>query len=90
MLSLQFKCSGSSPFEHCLSYVKGQHNSTGNETCKSWIKIETCDFPFTHYFGESGTYTLIIVIRNQVTTSVNQVAVNIYQGELQERTTTID
>lgn len=55
------------------------YNATGNETCPYYYDIDECEFDYSRYFSESKT--VLFFIRNDVSETVNQVTINIYEGE---------
>ncbi|CAG9829698.1 unnamed protein product [Diabrotica balteata] len=85
MLSLKVQCYGSKNFDFCVKYVKGEYNVTGNETCKYYNTLETCEFPVMRYLNVPKT-TILIIVKNDLNKIVQPVTVNIYsvkkQGQL--------
>ncbi|KAG8223481.1 hypothetical protein J437_LFUL001975 [Ladona fulva] len=81
MLNLQITCKGSYPYSHCVHIVTGSYNVTGNETCRpgEGSTAPFCEFYYMHYFPLATTYTVLIIIANDVSVKVTQVAVNIYE-----------
>lgn len=61
-----------------LFLLAAPYNATGNETCDYYLMYDTCDIPYDRYFGDSRT--ILFFIRNEVSETVNQVTVNIYEG----------
>ncbi|XP_059612516.1 uncharacterized protein LOC132258962 isoform X2 [Phlebotomus argentipes] len=89
LLSLKVKCSGSPPFQHCIKVHNGPYNITGNETCIGWLPTDACDFDVTHFLSQAQPYTLLVIIKNDVTKTINQVAVNIYEVKKQSQLSVI-
>lgn len=85
VMELNVKCIGSPPIEYCTKIILGAYNTTGNETCDAWFTPETCDFSFTHYFGEVQPNTVLIFMRNQVTVLTKVVTINIYDVKKQSQ-----
>lgn len=89
VLNLEVQCSGSPPFEYCYRTSTKPFNSTGNETCEVWHPIPTCQFRITRYFFEAKPYTILIVMRNQVTLINKEITVNIYNVKKQSQLSVI-
>lgn len=53
----------------------------GNETCPSYAMRFDCQFLVMHYFREPSLYTVLIIIRNDVSKIVTKVGINVYEGE---------
>lgn len=60
---------------------------TGNETCIKWMPNDANSFPITHFFPKS--YTIIIIIRNDVIQINKEVKVNIYEAQKQSQLSVI-
>lgn len=60
-------------------YFAAPYNITGNEGCVFYSNLSTCRFPYTRYFNESKT--VLFFLRNEVSSTVNKVTINIYEGE---------
>lgn len=89
VLNLKVKCTGSPPFQMCINIMPGLYNITGNETCNvRWVTLETCNFPITHY-EPAQTYTIVLLLRNQVSQMTKQVTVNFYQATKQSQLSVI-
>lgn len=79
MLNLSVTCNGSAPYAYCIKIVLGEYNATGNETCLNERIISDCQLAVLHYFRLSDTYTVLIIIGNEVSKKVSPVVVNVYQ-----------
>lgn len=53
----------------------------GNETCPTYAVRSHCQFLVMHYFREPSLYTVLIIIRNDVSKIVTKVGINVYEGE---------
>ncbi|KAJ4446185.1 hypothetical protein ANN_12878, partial [Periplaneta americana] len=80
MLDLKVSCNGSADIGYCIRFFTGSYNVTGNETCPTLISTD-CQFSVIHYFREPSMYTLLIIIRNDVSKVVNKVGINVYEGK---------
>lgn len=96
LLSLNIKCQGSKKIQFCyffkpgnmqtalmvfrvlLVHFAGLYNVTGNETCGHFIELETCEFPIRRYLQDK--YTVVIIIKNDVSKQITPVAVTVYKG----------
>ncbi|XP_069695665.1 uncharacterized protein [Periplaneta americana] len=78
MLDLKVSCNGSADIGYCIRFFTGSYNVTGNETCPTLISTD-CQFSVIHYFREPSMYTLLIIIRNDVSKVVNKVGINVYE-----------
>lgn len=85
--SLRVKCHGTPPYEYCIKLKDAEYNRTGNETCRRWSPIDTCDFPFSHF--SSTTYKVLVIVRNRVAQQSREVAINIYKVEKQSQLSVI-
>lgn len=54
-----------------------------------WIPTDTCDFDATHFTSQAEQYILLVIIKNDVTKTINQVAVNIYEVKKQSQLSVI-
>ncbi|PNF42397.1 hypothetical protein B7P43_G02554 [Cryptotermes secundus] len=79
MLNLQVQCNGSAMIEYCIRILPGSYNVTGNETCPSYASRSHCQFLVMHYFREPSLYTVLIIIRNDVSKIVTKVGINVYE-----------
>lgn len=84
MLSLNVSCHGSGPFYKCLEYHRGHYNVTGNETCENGLWLQSCTFNITHYFLDPTVYTILMILKNDVSTQVYPLTINIYEGSPSE------
>jgi hypothetical protein len=57
----------------------GPYNRTGNETCVSPSVTNDCEIPIQRYFIDSGIYTLLILMENDISRFVNQTTINVYK-----------
>lgn len=90
VLNLQVKCVGSPPYEYCVNMYDSQHNMTDNEKCNgSLIKADTCEFPVQHFFKFSSINTIVLIIKNQVTTVRKEITINIYDAKKQSQLSVI-
>ncbi|XP_074098754.1 uncharacterized protein LOC141527257 isoform X2 [Cotesia typhae] len=80
LLSLNVKCHGSGPFYKCLQYHRGNYNITGNETCDNGEKLNSCNFSISHYFLDPTVYTILIILKNDVSVHVYPLTINIYEA----------
>lgn len=83
VLKLNVNCKGSPPFELCTRVFTAPYNSTGNETCDQYEPIETCSYEYMRYFSESKT--ILFFIRNEVSQTLNQVTINMYEAQRQSQ-----
>lgn len=79
VLNLTVSCNGSSAFHYCRYIYSGIYNATGDETCITSRVSDICKFTVTHYFSESGTYTIVLIISNDVSKTIKPVAINVYE-----------
>jgi len=79
ILNLSVSCNGSAPFLYCLLVTEGEYNVTGNETCNRETLIPECQITLPRYLHNAGTYTVLIIIKNQVSRNITRVGVNIYE-----------
>ncbi|XP_034936178.1 uncharacterized protein [Chelonus insularis] len=79
MLSLNVTCHGSGPFYQCLEYHRGNYNITGNETCEKGSRLESCNFSITHYFLDPTVYTIVVILKNDISKLVYPLTINIYE-----------
>ncbi|XP_014248784.1 uncharacterized protein LOC106666240 [Cimex lectularius] len=78
LLELNVTCSGSSPFYHCVRFIKGEYNSTGNETCANARQTQSCKIAVTRLLSAGSRYTVLFIIGNKVSNAVKPVGVNMY------------
>lgn len=88
-IHLNITCNGSPPYEYCLEEIDGPRNTTSNETCKEWIPAESCEFLYNKYIYEDTSQTILIIVRNQVTTLRKIVTVNCYEVKKQSQLSVI-
>lgn len=73
-------------FSYCIHFFSGKYNITGNETCIVPDMSEKCEFPIRRFFIEPKSYTVVIVIYNEVSKLVSPITVTVYkvtkQGQL--------
>ncbi|XP_075231572.1 uncharacterized protein LOC142330268 [Lycorma delicatula] len=79
MLNLGVSCNGSGPFSKCVQMYPGEYHVIGNETCDNERFLSECKFSIVHYFKKAETYTLVIIVSNEVSKTITPVAVNIYE-----------
>uniref|UniRef100_A0A0C9QXJ7 TMEM130 protein n=1 Tax=Fopius arisanus TaxID=64838 RepID=A0A0C9QXJ7_9HYME len=79
MLNLSVSCQGSGPFFKCLEVHPGTYNVTGNETCDDGEQITTCNFSIVHFFLKANVYTILVILKNNVSTTVYPLTINIYE-----------
>ncbi|XP_015113528.1 uncharacterized protein LOC107038779 isoform X2 [Diachasma alloeum] len=79
MLNLSVSCHGSGPFLKCLEVHPGTYNVTGNETCDDGVLLTTCNFSIIHFFLEANVYTILVILKNNVSTTVYPLTINIYE-----------
>lgn len=90
LLNLQVKCGGSPPYEYCINMYDSQHNMTDDEKCNgTFIPLDVCEFSVTHLFQHSQIDTIIIIIKNQVTTIHKEITINIYDAKKQAQLSVI-
>lgn len=80
LLSLNVSCNGTGPFTKCLQFIQGKYNVTGNETCDSTELLYECKFGIGRYFLEPSVYTILIILKNDLGTTIYPKTINIYQG----------
>lgn len=88
-LNLQFKCTGSPPFEYCLHFSNKPFNSTGNRTCDYWQSIPTCEFDIVHFYYEAMPHYVLIIVRNQVTLINKELTIKVYNVTKQSQLSVI-
>ncbi|XP_067007546.2 uncharacterized protein [Anabrus simplex] len=76
---LDIFCNGSGTFFHCMKIKPGVYNITGDETCASELSSEKCFMKLVHYFREPSTYTIVAIIRNDVSQIVMPFAIRMYE-----------
>jgi hypothetical protein len=54
---------------------------TGNETCAHFTPTVESQFAIKHYFREPSLYTVLIILKNDVSKVVTKVGINIYEGK---------
>lgn len=79
MLSLNVTCKGSGPFNRCLHFYRGDYNITGNETCDDGVQLHSCNFSILHYFLEPSVYTILVILKNDVSNHISRLTINIYK-----------
>lgn len=81
LLDLTLTFTGSPPYLHCIKFITGEYNATGNETC-----IHPTETPpqinVVHYFGTGEKHTVLFIIENNVSRKVTAVVVTNYIGKL--------
>lgn len=80
MLNLNVTWKGSGPFKKCLRFFQGKYNITGNETCTHSDELTTSNFSIIHYFLEPSIYTILVILKNDVSATVHPITINIYKG----------
>jgi hypothetical protein len=81
VLNLEIKCTGSPPYQYCLKFHPGEYNITGNETCTRYLNETQCNFSIVHFFVNADTFSILVILENQVSKTINKVGINVYQGE---------
>lgn len=66
-------------FTYLVFLLSAPYNATGNETCDYYMTYDKCDIPYDRYFPDSRT--ILFFIRNEISETVNQVTINIYEGQ---------
>ncbi|XP_051171203.1 uncharacterized protein LOC127288042 isoform X2 [Leptopilina boulardi] len=89
MLSLNVSCTGSGPFYKCLAFHRGKYNITGNETCYETEMLPSCNFSIIHYFLEPSVSTIVMIIKNDVSTQIYPLTINIYSATVQPQLSVI-
>nr|CAD7198476.1 unnamed protein product [Timema douglasi] len=80
ILNLTVAFTGSPNFTYCTKLMVGTYNITGNEVCKNDGRaLLKPKFPIIHYFQVPDTYTLIVIINNDISKTITPVTVNIYE-----------
>ncbi|KAF7989337.1 hypothetical protein HCN44_008011 [Aphidius gifuensis] len=81
MLYLNVSCHGSGPFVKCIRNHVGNYNITGNETCNEddGMLLTTCNFSIKRYFFEPNVYTVLVMLRNNISTQIYPITINIYK-----------
>jgi hypothetical protein len=54
---------------------------TGNETCAHFIPAAESQLTTKHYFREPSLYTVLIILKNDVSKVITKVGINIYEGK---------
>lgn len=85
MCQLLLKFGGTAPFDYC-TIIKRNDNSTEvddvGETCDSWKSIDMKEINYKHFFPKSSnSYSLIVLIKNEVSLSRTTIGVQFYDGE---------
>lgn len=88
-LNLDVKCTGSPPFEYCLNISLTPFNTTGNSTCDNWKPLPTCEFRISRFFFEDKPYTVLIILRNQVTLINKEITIKVYNVKKQSQLSVI-
>lgn len=76
---LQVYWNGSAEFEYCIKILSGSYNVTGNETCEHFAPTTESQFAIKHYFRDPALYTVLIILKNDVSRVVTKVGINIYE-----------
>ncbi|GFG31677.1 hypothetical protein Cfor_04834 [Coptotermes formosanus] len=76
---LQVYWNGSAGFEYGFKILSGSYNVTGNETCAHFTPTVESQFAIKHYFREPSLYTVLIILKNDVSKVVTKVGINIYE-----------
>jgi len=76
---LQVYWNGSAGFEYCIKILSGSYNVTGNETCAHFAPTTDSQFAIKHYFRDPSLYTVLIILKNDVSKVVTKVGINIYE-----------
>lgn len=67
---------------HCVKeFEKYLLFFTGNETCTYSVVTTDCQFAVKHYFRDPSLYTVLIILKNDVSKVVTKVGINIYEGK---------
>ena len=53
----------------------------GNETCAYFAHTTDSQFAIKHYFRDPSLYTVLIILKNDVSKVVTKVGINIYEGK---------
>lgn len=80
LLDLNVGCNGSGPWQYCWSIKTSGYNVTGREMCLDAQDMTLeCSFPVVWYFREPGTYDILLILTNGVSTRRELVHVNVYK-----------
>jgi len=67
---------------HCVKeFEKFLLFFTGNETCAHFAPTTDSQFAIKHYFRDPSLYTVLIILKNDVSKVVTKVGINIYEGK---------
>lgn len=78
LLNLTVTFTGSLPYYHCIQFITGEYNSTGNETCLHTQKTTTGKINIIHFFGKGDKHTVLFIIQNSVSKTVTAIVVTNY------------
>ncbi|CAH0545871.1 unnamed protein product [Brassicogethes aeneus] len=78
---MKVMCQTTPNMQFCINTYPGSHNSTQNETCYSYRKLDNCDFEIERYYPN--THTLVLIIKNDVSKVVTPIKVTIYNVQTQ-------
>lgn len=80
LLNLTVSFTGSQPYRHCIQFITGEYNATGNETCLNTQKTTVNKINIVHFFGIGDKHTILFIIENAVSKTVTAVVVTNYIG----------
>ena len=84
MLELNLTCDGSGPWQICWQITKEvPYNATGNETCGDYDVVtltDSCSYPVTWFFRESGNHDILAVVDNGVSHVVQVIYAEMYNA----------
>ena len=81
LLNVTLTFDGSPPYYHCIKFIPGEYNATGNETCLNLLETPS-KLNVIHYFGTGEKHTVLFIIKNCVSKKVTAVVVTNYIGKL--------
>ena len=83
LLDIVMNCDGSGPWTACwTTSVPVPYNSTGNETCNDYgkMQLDNCTFPVLWYFREPGYHNLMTIVNNEISKEVRVFTINMYNS----------
>ena len=66
---------------HCVKEFEFLLFFAGNETCAHFAPTTDSQFAIKHYFRDPALYTVLIILKNDVSKVVTKVGINIYEGK---------
>lgn len=86
---LNISWSGSTPYNYCYEYKHGPYNISANETCNEWTETNTPWMTIRKYFLNENSFTILFMVRNQVTNHTKIITINTYKVQKQSQLSVI-